>query len=46
MDTQTALALLIVLITLIVFVRSWWVRREKKGCGSGCGCGVKPKAKP
>ncbi len=35
---QTPLALLVVVVTLALLMRSAWKKRRKPGCGGDCGC--------
>ncbi len=40
-EIQTAIALALVAGAVLYFVRGWWNRRKKLGCGGGCGCSSK-----
>ena len=35
---QTAIALTLVVLTVIGFIYRWWRGLKKPGCGGGCGC--------
>ena len=35
---QTAIALTLVVLTVIGFIYRWWKGLKKPGCGGGCGC--------
>jgi len=35
---QTAIALTLVVLTVIGFMYRWWKGRKKSGCAGGCGC--------
>jgi hypothetical protein len=42
-ETQTAIALGLVVLALGFFVTRWWKARRKPGCGGGCGCSAAKK---
>jgi hypothetical protein len=45
-DFQSSAAVVIVLVTALVFVWRAVSRAGKQGCGGGCGCDLKPRSKP
>ncbi len=40
-DTQTAIAMGLVVLSMAFFVTRWLRARKKTGCGGGCGCSGK-----